>query len=121
MIENWRRMSERATLSCVGSIVREDSLSTEGGQISEIAREKMQNEYKNNVLLTQMPQFCDKICKSAKGIEKGERKRKVSMFPKQNHRNFEFNKSMNKLGSSEVKLESESFVHCTCAAWNKKW
>ena len=65
--------------------------------IIEIAKGKMQREHKNNILLVQLPQFCDKICKLAKVIEK----RKVQMFPKQNRRNLEFNKSMNKLENLE--------------------
>ena len=36
------------------------------------------DEYKNNVSLMQVPQPCDKIRKSAKGIEKGKIKVNVS-------------------------------------------
>ena len=34
-------------------------------------QEEMQSEYKNNLFLVQMPQFCDKIYKLTKGIEEG--------------------------------------------------
>ena len=40
------------------------------GRVSEVMREGVQNEYNNNVFLVQMPQFCDKIYKSTKGMEK---------------------------------------------------
>ena len=54
-------------------------LSGEKGRVNEIMQEEMQNEYNNNVFLAQVPQFCDKIYKLTKGIEK----EKVPTFPKQ--------------------------------------
>ena len=54
-------------------------LSGEKGRVSEIMQEENQSEYNNNVFLAQVPQFCDKIYKLTKGIEK----EKVPTFPKQ--------------------------------------
>ena len=48
------------------------------GRISEIVQEEMQSEYNNNALLVHAPQFRNKICKSAKEIEK---EGNVQMFP----------------------------------------
>ena len=96
--KNWRRINEEAFLSYTDFTVREwimvdgkwlfirfecesdkdkrlakvHFLSGEKGRVSEIMQEEMQNEYNNNVFLAQVPQFCDKIYKLAKGTEKGK-------------------------------------------------